>query len=174
LLSKGYGSFGRLASPDAQVNSARDYPLRSWAKRKLLADPSWLTEALAIHIAIHISVVYDVLLSRQRSRVRVPSSPPFKDLPEFLHFPADTKRHKMGTLDGSPPRQSSSFLRFSWEQKRDHGLLRLALFGRDRLRIRIERHANRRAVGSNWNTHWKTLRGIATRTGNSACRCKRS
>ncbi len=49
----------------------------------------------------------------------------------------------MGTLDGSPPRQSSPFLRFSWEQKRDHSLLRLALFGRDRLRIRIERHANR-------------------------------
>ena len=54
-----------------------------------------------------------------------------------------TKRHRMGTLDGSPPRRSSPFLRFSWGQKRDHGLLRLALFGCDRLRIRIERHANR-------------------------------
>ena len=29
LLSKGCGSFGHLASPDAQVNPARDYPLRS-------------------------------------------------------------------------------------------------------------------------------------------------
>ena len=29
LLSKGCGSFGHLASPDAQVNSALDYPLRS-------------------------------------------------------------------------------------------------------------------------------------------------
>ena len=28
--------------------------------------------------------------------------------------------------------------------------------------------------GSNWNTHWKTLNGIARRTGNSAYRCKRS
>jgi hypothetical protein len=49
----------------------------------------------------------------------------------------------MGTPDGSPPRQSSPFLRFSWKQKRDRGLLRLALFGCDRLRMRIERHANR-------------------------------
>jgi hypothetical protein len=40
----------------------------------------------------------------------------------------------MDTLDGSPPRQSSPFLRFTWEQKRDHGFLRLALFGYDRLR----------------------------------------
>jgi hypothetical protein len=29
LLSKGCGSFGHLASPDAQVNSALDYTLRS-------------------------------------------------------------------------------------------------------------------------------------------------
>ena len=29
LLSKGCGAFGHLASPDAQVNSALDYPLRS-------------------------------------------------------------------------------------------------------------------------------------------------
>ena len=38
-------------------------------------------------------------LSRQRPRVRVPSSPPFKfkDLPEVLSFLVGTKRHKMGT-----------------------------------------------------------------------------
>ena len=29
LLSKGCGSFGHLASPDAQVNSALEYPLGS-------------------------------------------------------------------------------------------------------------------------------------------------
>ena len=49
----------------------------------------------------------------------------------------------MGTLDESPPRQTSRFLRFSWEQKRGNGLLRIALFGRDCLLIRIESHANR-------------------------------
>src|SRR5438309_1589715 len=27
-------------------------------------------------------------------------------------------------------------------------------------------------MASNWNTHWKTSSGIATLTGNSACRCK--
>ena len=63
--------------------------------------------------------------------------------PEVLRFPVGTKRHKVGTLDESPPRQSSRFLRFSWEQKRDQGLLRIALFGRECLRIRIECHANR-------------------------------
>jgi hypothetical protein len=31
------------------------------SKRKLLADPSWLAEALVIHIAIHINVVYHAL-----------------------------------------------------------------------------------------------------------------
>ena len=38
-------------------------------------------------------------LSRQRSRVRVSSSPPFflKNLPKVLHFRVDTKRHKIGT-----------------------------------------------------------------------------
>ena len=38
-------------------------------------------------------------LSRQRSRVRVSSSPPFlfKNLPKVLHFRAGTKRHKIGT-----------------------------------------------------------------------------
>ena len=38
-------------------------------------------------------------LSRQRSRVRVSSSPPFlfKNLPKVLYFSAGTKRHKIGT-----------------------------------------------------------------------------
>jgi hypothetical protein len=38
-------------------------------------------------------------LSRQRSRVRVSSSPPFfvKNLPKVLRFRVGTKRHKMGT-----------------------------------------------------------------------------
>src|SRR6266481_1273685 len=38
-------------------------------------------------------------LSRQRSRVRVSSSPPFlfKNLPKVLHFRVGTKRHKIGT-----------------------------------------------------------------------------
>jgi hypothetical protein len=35
LLSKGCGSFGHLASPDAQVNSALDYPL--WSCDALVA-----------------------------------------------------------------------------------------------------------------------------------------
>jgi hypothetical protein len=55
-------------------------------------------------------------------------------MPEFLHFPVGTKRHRMDTTRWSPPRQSSPFLRFSWEQKRDRGFLRLALFGYYRLR----------------------------------------
>src|SRR5229473_972884 len=29
-------------------------------------------------------------------------------------------------------------------------------------------------MASNWNTRWRTLSGIARRTGNSACRCRRS
>jgi hypothetical protein len=70
----------------------------SYANLKLLAGPARLTEVRAIHTAIHNNVVYPVLpmtsgavralpcrLSRQRSRVRVSSSPPFfpKDLGHF-------------------------------------------------------------------------------------------
>ena len=44
-------------------------------------------------------------LSRQRSRVRVSSSPPllFNHLPEGLDFRVGTKRHKMGTRHGVCP-----------------------------------------------------------------------
>ncbi len=41
LLSKGCGSFGHLASPDAQLNSARDYPLRSCDVRALCKWIPW-------------------------------------------------------------------------------------------------------------------------------------
>ena len=77
----------------------------------------------------------------------------FNDLPEVLRFPVGTKRHKMGTLDESPPRQSSRFLRFSSEQKRDHGLLRLALFGRDCLRYmyRVSRESWSDAAAPAWS-----------------------
>jgi hypothetical protein len=45
-------------------------------------------------------------------------------------------------------KQSSStqglhFFRFFWEQKRDDGFLRVTLLGCNRLRVRIQRHANR-------------------------------
>jgi hypothetical protein len=54
-------------------------------------------------------------------------------------------------------------LRFSWDQKRGHGLLRLALFGCDRLRIRIERHLNREVTQ-------RLLHGLQFRASKSAPR----
>ena len=43
-------------------------------------------------------------------------------------------------------RQSLRSASFFWEQERDHGLLRIALFGCDRLRVRVEGYSNRRVT----------------------------
>ena len=40
-------------------------------------------------------------------------------------------------------RQSSRLARFLWAQERDNRILRIALLGRNRLSVRIERHPNR-------------------------------
>src|SRR5258708_18955088 len=52
-----------------------------------------------------VSISYQITLSRQRSRVRVSSSPPFlfNHLPEVLDFRAGTKWHKIGTRHGVCP-----------------------------------------------------------------------
>src|SRR5215471_6421103 len=55
------------------------------------------------------------LLSRQRPRVRVPSSPPFflKHLPKALQFRVGTKRHKIGTGNRVRPSRAYASCVFS-------------------------------------------------------------
>jgi len=83
--------------------------------------------------------------SRQRSRVRVSSSPPFlsKELTESAPFSRGHKkaqnRYRKRALAG----QSSRLLHFLRAQERDHGILCIAFLRRYRLSVRIERHANR-------------------------------
>src|SRR5579872_1870745 len=85
-------------------------------------------------------------LSRQRPRVRVPSSPPFtiNDLARMPEFRVGTKRHRIGTSFSIVSSLVCLSLHFLREQKRNHRVLRIPFLSRDRLSVRIECHSNRR------------------------------
>src|ERR1700676_1069806 len=82
----------------ANCSQARGRAQSGYNKGTIRSDIRYLVVSKDVRRHRLISIDY-IKLSRQRSRVRVSSSPPFlfKNLPEVLHFRVGTKRHKIGT-----------------------------------------------------------------------------
>ena len=126
---------------------ARALP-KLWSNYGPVIVSEYAKTAFGSHPCRVVSVSYEQNLSRQRPRVRVPSSPPFKirHLPIAPHLRVGTKRHRIGYTQLALSRRSLRFSLFLREQERSHRILGISFLSRNGLSVGIERHANRRVT----------------------------